>query len=74
MKAKINLKNFEKFKEYVQEYCQKHGKTITLVPRKTVSQEEFKDFKCGGFCDGDEMVVASKNPNFYTILFTNLLI
>jgi hypothetical protein len=49
MKAKINLKNFEKFKEYAQEYCQKHGKTITLVPRKTVSQEEFKDFKCGGF-------------------------
>lgn len=67
MRAKINLKNFEKFKEYVHEYCQKHEKTITLVPRKTVSQEAFKDFKCGGFCDGDEMVVATKNPNFHTI-------
>lgn len=67
MKGKINLKNFHKFEEYAREYCQKHGKTITLVPRKTVAQEEFKDFKCSGFCDGDEMVLATKNPNFYTI-------
>lgn len=67
MKGKINLKNFHKFEEYARDYCRKHGKTITLVPRKTVSQEQFKDFKCSGFCDGDEMVIATKNPNFHSV-------
>lgn len=67
MKAKINIKNFKKFEKYAINYCKKHDKTITLVPQKTVSQEEFKDFKCAGFCDGDEMVVATKNQNFHTV-------
>ena len=67
MKATINLKNFKKFEEYARDYCKKHGKTIKLIPRKTVSQAGFKDFKCAGFCDGDEMVIATKNPNFYTV-------
>ena len=67
MKAKINIKNFKKFEEYARNYCEKHDKTITLVPQKTVWQEEFKDFKCAGFCDGDEMVIATKNPKFHTV-------
>jgi hypothetical protein len=67
MKAKINIKNFKKFEKYARSYCEKHNKTITLVPRKSVFQKEFKNFKCAGFCDGDEMVIATKNPNFYTV-------
>ena len=67
MKTKVNSRNFKKFEEYARNYCEKHNKTITLIPNKTVSQEEYKDFKCAGFCDGDEMVVATKNPRFETV-------
>jgi hypothetical protein len=67
MKAKINIKNFEKFEEYAKHYCAKHGKIITLVPKKTVYQDGSKQFKCSGFCDGYEMVVAKKSPRFHTV-------
>jgi hypothetical protein len=67
MKAKINIKNFEKFEEYARNYCAKHGKIITLVPKKTVYQDGFKQFKCSGLCDGYEMVVAKKSPRFHTV-------
>jgi hypothetical protein len=67
MKVQVDLKNFAKFEEYARKYCEKHDKTITLIPRKTASQDGFQDLKCAGFCDGDEMVVASKNPNFHTV-------
>ena len=67
MKAKINIKNFEKFEEYARNYCTKHDKIITLVPKKTVYQDGFKQFKCSGFCDGYEMVVAKKSPRFHTV-------
>lgn len=67
MESKVNIKNFEKFEEYAKDYCAKHGKIITLVPKKTVYQDGFESFKCAGFCDGYEMVVAKKSPKFHTV-------
>jgi hypothetical protein len=67
MKAKINIRNFEKFEKYAKSYCAKHHKIITLVSKQTVYQDGFKQFKCAGFCDGHEMVVAKKNPRFHAV-------
>jgi hypothetical protein len=67
MKAKINIKNFEKFEEYARNYCAKHDKIITVVSKKTVYQDGFEQFKCAGFCDGYEMVVAKKSQRFHTV-------
>lgn len=61
MVQEINYYHFEIFKNFAQEYCASHGKKIKLINRKNVNQD---GAKCAGWCDGDTMVVATKNLSF----------
>ena len=51
--------NFIEFFEWAQAYLDKHNKCIQLVNRQNISYESGK---CSGWCDGQTIAVAIKNP------------
>jgi len=53
--------NFQKFFEWTLDYLCHHKKTITVVNARNV---DFGDSKCSGWCDGENITIASKNPLF----------
>ena len=53
--------NFLKFFEWSQDFLKTHNKKSTIVPNKTVWMD---GIRVGGWCDGNEMVIAAKNPLF----------
>lgn len=53
--------NFKKFYDWSQSYLQKHNKKSTIANSKTVPLGEMK---VGGWCDGEEIMIARKNSLF----------
>lgn len=53
--------NFKEYFKYTLEYLYKHDKRLKIVNRRNVT---VNDCKCSGWCDGDQIVVAEKNPYF----------
>lgn len=53
--------NFRKFFNSATKYLEKHGKNVVIVNSRTITQD---GVKCGGWCDGDEIVVAWKHHLF----------
>lgn len=54
-------KNFIEFFEWTTDYLAQHNKKLTVVNQRNV---DFGDSKCSGWCDGDQIVIARKNPLF----------
>lgn len=54
-------KNFSEFLEWSKSFLSKNGKKITIKNSRNIC---FDGGKCSGWCDGNEMVVAKKNPLF----------
>ena len=53
--------NFLKFFEWSQSFLKKHNKVCKIVPSKTVLMD---GIKVAGWCDGNEMMVASNSSLF----------
>jgi hypothetical protein len=54
-------KNFKDFFDWSIHYLEKHNKKVVIVNAKCVRED---GNKYGGWCDGDEIVVARKMPKF----------
>lgn len=67
MKSNASPENFEIFRAFAEDYCDRHNKTIKVYNRKSVTEN---GAKYGGWCDGETMVVASKN-NLFEDLFVH---
>lgn len=52
-------KNFPAFFEWAEKYLEKHGKTLTVHNGRNV---KFDSGLCVGWCDGEEISIALKNP------------
>ena len=50
---------FANFFQYAQEYLQEHNKKLELTAARNIS---FDGGKCSGWCDGQTLAVATKNP------------
>lgn len=55
-------KNFCKFFDWSLDYLCEHKKKIQIVNRRHVLMDD--GIKCAGWCDGNEIVIARKNPLF----------
>jgi hypothetical protein len=64
MRSAINKQGFAEFEKFARDYCGRHGKKIRIIKRKNVLLE---GERCVGYCDGEELVVASKNELFEEI-------
>lgn len=53
--------NFKKFFAWSAKYLEKHDKKVIIVNSRGITQD---GVKCSGWCDGDEIVAARKNPLF----------
>lgn len=53
--------NFVRFFKYAKKYCSKHNKKIIVCNQKRLY---LNGVKCAGWCDGNEMAIAFKNPLF----------
>lgn len=55
-------KNFKKFFDWSLDYLCEHKKKIQIVNRRHVIMDNGQ--KCSGWCDGNEITIARKNPLF----------
>lgn len=53
--------NFTKFFDWTTDYLLDHGKKAVIVNKRNI---DFAGSKCSGWCDGEEIVAARKNPLF----------
>ena len=53
--------NFLKFYDWSQDYLKEHGKTCLVSNTKSIKSG---NSKCAGWCDGEQIKVAFKNPLF----------
>ncbi len=56
--------NFQNFFQWSENYIAKNNKKIILVNTRNISHPSGK---CSGWCDGEEIVVATKNPLFQQV-------
>ena len=67
MKAKLPKgkysEEFLKFFDYATKYLKKHNKKLEIHDVSYLKKEG----KCGGYCDGDKIVIAGKSSNFCQI-------
>jgi hypothetical protein len=56
-----NNQQFELFRKWVDDYLKKHNKIVVLKNSTYIFMD---GVRCSGWCDGDRMVLAKKNPLF----------
>jgi hypothetical protein len=61
MEDSVNSENFQKFFEWSQDFLKKNGKKFKTNNYRTIACD---NKKCGGWCDGETLAVAGKNPKF----------
>jgi len=61
LKSQFKKRNFKKFEEFAYSFCEKHRKKITIRSGKNIVMG---GIKCGGCCDGNEIILAKQNPFF----------
>jgi hypothetical protein len=59
---KYKSQNFKDFFYWTTKYLEKHDKKVVIVNSRSVKIDG--NVSCAGWCDGEEMVVAAKNPLF----------
>jgi hypothetical protein len=64
MHSVINKEGFAEFEKFARDYCEQRGKKIRIIKRKNILLD---GARYGGWCDGEELVVASKNNLFEEI-------